>query len=193
MWAGIDFGHKTAGTTVICFGDSDRPLDLIGTNPRQDADHFLLSMLGSIKPEFATIDAPLTLPLVYTYPDKGGDHFYRKVDRELKAMSPMFIGGITARAIRLKADAAKITVPLFETYPEAFVKHNGLETHYHKRDKEQLKPFLEQLLMAFPVKVTPEQVPDWSYADALICWMSAYRMAHDEHITFGDDEGQIFI
>lgn len=193
MWAGIDFGSKTAGTTVICFGNNQTQLDIMGTVQKQDADSFLLSILSGIKPEFATIDAPLTLPIVYAHPEAGTDYFYRSVDRELKAMSPMFLGGLTARAIKLKHDCAAFKVPLFETYPAAFVKQFGLGTHYNKKDPKQLVPFVNELLQFFPAKVTIAQLPTWHHVDALIAWMSSYRMAHDEQLIFGDDEGQIFI
>lgn len=193
MWAGIDFGSKTAGTTVICFGNNQTQLDIIGTSKKQDADSFLLSILSGIKPEFATIDAPLTLPVVYAYPEMGSDYFYRAVDKELKAISPMFLGGLTARAISLKQECAALRVPLFETYPAAFVKQFGLETYYNKKDPHQLVAFVAELLRFFPAKVAVAQLPSWHHVDALIAWMSSYRMAHDEQLIFGDDEGQIFI
>ncbi|MES2779252.1 MAG: hypothetical protein V4651_05075 [Bacteroidota bacterium] len=193
MWAGIDFGSKTAGTTVICFGNNQTQLDIIGTAQKQDADHFLLSILSGIQPEFATIDAPLTLPFVYTYPERGTDYFYRTVDKELKAMSPMVLGALTARAIQLKHECAVIKVPLFETLPAAFVKQFGLETHYNKKEPKQLIPFIAELLKFFPANVKLKQLPTWHHVDALIAWITSYRMAHDKQLTFGDDEGQIFI
>lgn len=193
MWAGIDFGSKTAGTTVICFGNNQTQLDIIGTTKKQDADSFLLSILSSSKPEFATIDAPLTLPVIYSNPESGTDYFYRAVDKELKAMSPMFLGGLTARAIKLKHECAIFKVPLFETYPAAFVKQFGLGTYYNKKDPKQLAPFVNELLQFFPAKISLAQLPTWHHVDALIAWISSYRMAHDQEMTFGDDEGQIFI
>lgn len=193
MWAGIDFGSKTAGTTVICFGNNERQLDIVGTTRKQDADAFLISMLSGIKPEFATIDAPLTLPLVYTQPDRSTEFFYRNVDKEMKAMSPMFLGGLTARAMKMKQECARFQVPLFETYPAAFVKQFGLGKHYNKKNPDALNPFLDDLLAFFPAKIKHNQIPTWHHADALIAWISCYRMAHDQHLTFGDDEGQIFI
>jgi uncharacterized protein len=193
MWAGIDFGSKTAGTTVICIGNNTKQLDIVGTAPKQDADHFLRSMIETSKPEFATIDAPLSLPFVYTHPERGKDYFYREVDKEVKAMSPMFLGGLTARAIKLRDEAAIFQVPLFETYPALFVKQFGLQAHYHKKDNTQIEPFVYDLLNFFPAKITLAQLPTWHHVDALIAWMSCYRMAHDMHLTFGDDEGQLFI
>ena len=193
MWAGIDYGSKTAGTTVICIGNNQTNLDIIGTTPKQDADSFLIAMLAATKPDFATIDAPLSLPLVYTNSELATDYFYRRVDKELKAISPMFLGGLTARAIKLKHECATFKVPLFETYPAAFVNQFGLQTYYNKKDLKQLAPFVQELLQIFPAKITIEQLPTWHHVDALIAWISCYRMAHDEQLTFGDDEGQIFI
>lgn len=193
MWAGIDYGSKMAGTTVICFGNNQQQLDVVGTTKKQDADEFILSVLGGVQPEFTTIDAPLSLPLIYQQPDKGSDFFYRAVDKELKAMSPLFLGGLTARAMKLKYEASKIRIPLFETYPAALVRHFGLAEHYNKKNPLLKEPFVEALLQKFPANITLQQLPTWHHVDALLAWISCYRMAHDEHTTFGDDEGQIFI
>lgn len=193
MWAGIDYGSKTAGTTVICFGNNKQQLDIVGTTKKQDADDFILSVLSGVQPEFTTIDAPLSLPLIYQQPDKGSDFFYRAVDRELKAMSPMFLGGLTARAMKLKHEASKHKIPLFETYPAALVRYLQLTEHYNKKNPLLIDSFLDALLQIFPAKISIHQLPTWHHVDALLAWLSCYRMAHDEHTTFGDDEGQIFI
>lgn len=193
MWAGIDFGSKTAGTTVICIGNNEQPLDLVASVKKQDADAMLLSVLKGAKPEFATIDAPLSLPGVYLNTNQKTDYFYRSVDVHLKAMSPMFIGGLTARAIRLKDECSRFQLPLFETYPAAFVKQFELTKYYQKKETAKLAPFIDALLEVFPAKVKHTQLPTWHHVDALIAWISCYRMAHDQHLTFGDDEGHIFI
>jgi predicted nuclease with RNAse H fold len=193
MWAGIDFGSKIAGTTVICYGNNQNQLDIIGTLKKQDADEFLISMLIHIKPNFATIDAPLSLPSVFTQPQKGKDYFYRTVDKEVSAMSPMFLGGLTARAIRLKHTANSHQIPIFETYPALFVKQFKLDEFYNKKDNSLIEPFVNRLLELFSAKISINQLPTWHHVDALIAWISSYRIAHNEHLIFGDDEGQILI
>jgi uncharacterized protein len=125
--------------------------------------------------------------------ERGKEYFYRAVDKQVKAMSPMFLGGLTALAIKLKDEASTFQVALFETYPALFVQHFNLSAHYHKKDISAIPLFIDQLLAQFSIQVSILQLPTWHHVDALIAWYSCYRMAHDQHITFGDDEGQIFI
>ncbi len=97
-WVGIDYGAKLAGTTAISFVENNQ-IKTVQSVRKQNADTFCLDWISRLKPDFIMIDAPLSLPLAYF--GKGDDYFYRQADRELKAMSPLFLGGLTARAMRL--------------------------------------------------------------------------------------------
>lgn len=192
MWSGIDYGSKTAGTTAICLGAKPDDLIVFATEKRQNADHFLYTVLNNHKPEFACIDAPLSLPGKFIGKAES-DYFYRQCDMELKAMSPMFIGGLTARAIKLKEECNHIGIKLIETYPAAFVRHHQIP-HYNKKNKSLIPDFLKQLQKPFGVKINPNMINSWHEVDAIIAWISAYRLAKRKHISFGhDDEGTIVI
>jgi predicted nuclease with RNAse H fold len=193
MWAGIDYGSKTAGTTVICYGNRPDKLQLFGTIKKQDADLFLLNMIKNIKPEFICIDAPLSLPGIYTN-KKYTNYFYRKVDKELGAMSPMFLGGLTARAMKLKADLISDGIDVYEAYPASLVKHFELTDSYNKKIPELIPQFLQILQHTFNIKVDRFDVPNWHYMDALLCWITAYRISQQKHRLYGDvHEGIIYI
>lgn len=194
MWAGIDYGSKTAGTTVICAGKDVQKLQFYHTRKKQDADEFIFSMLGTIKPDFVCLDAPLSLPGILTN-KQFSDYFYRQADKELKAMSPMFIGGLTARAIKLKQELwSKLHLEVFESYPGGLVRKLELNEHYKKRTKDPIPYFLDVLKETFGIQVHKDQIPDWHHVDALLCWITANRMAKKTALHFGNSqEGLIYL
>ena len=106
---GIDYGSKLAGTTSICWLEQDK-LSIKQSSKKENADEMIEDILNHLKPEFVFIDCPLTLPSAYH--GEGDDFFYRHCDKELRAMSPMFLGGLTARGMRLK--------------------HNSKSSHWHE-------------------------------------------------------------
>ena len=97
---GIDYGSKMAGTTVIAYLKSGK-LHFAQSQKKKDADLFVENWVAQHQPRAIFLDAPLSLPGVYTEPEAYDDYFYRAGDRLLRAMSPMFLGGLTARAMRL--------------------------------------------------------------------------------------------
>ena len=96
MHFGIDYGSKLAGTTVITY-DIDRVLYQLQSDKKSDADKFVLNHVTDLKPDAIYLDAPLSLPKAYF--GEGDDFFYRKGDKELRAMSPMFLGGLCRKKI----------------------------------------------------------------------------------------------
>ena len=143
MHFGIDYGSKLAGTTVVTY-DKDGKLYQKSSAKKQDADRMILSWVQSLKPDFVFIDAPLSLPAAYF--GKGENYFYREADIELKAMSPMFLGGVTARAISLKKQIEAEGVEVFETYPGGLVRSKPeLKAHYNKKDKHTIPDMLQQV------------------------------------------------
>jgi uncharacterized protein len=50
-----------------------------------------MEILDMLQPARIFMDAPLSLPQVFFGPS-GNEFFYRRCGRELKAMSPMFLG-----------------------------------------------------------------------------------------------------
>ena len=97
---GVDYGSKMAGTTVVAVA-RERQIDLLQSGRKQDADAWLLETAVAQQPDHIFLDAPLSLPGVYRHLPGRSDYFYREADRELQAMSPMFLGGLTARAMQL--------------------------------------------------------------------------------------------
>ena len=95
---GIDFGARSAGNTVVCV--REKGLFRFHRSAKDsDGDAWLRSLIDELRPAAIYIDAPLSLPGVYT--GRGHDHFFRAADRQAGGMSPMFLGGLTARAMAL--------------------------------------------------------------------------------------------
>lgn len=194
MWAGIDFGSKYAGTTAVCYGNHTNTKFVLGTTKKQDADEFIVSLLESLNPEIVCIDAPLSLPGIYTMGNRYSNYFYREADMATSAMSPMFLGGLTARAIQLKCKLEKIGITVFEVYPAAFVKHHELTDSYNKKDKQLIRQFLAILQHRFNVKIDSFEATSWHHVDAIICWIISSRIKKGEAISFGHaDEGMIYV
>ena len=184
---GIDFGAKLAGTTAICEVGEDGLLHFRQSLKKQDADAWLQEVLQEQRPSAVYIDAPLSLPGVYG--GTGGDYFYRACDRQVNAMSPMFLGGLTARAMRLRS--CFMDIPFYEIYPGHYVREHLPEAVNYK--KSDLEAFCRLLAAKLPLswKHDPQS---WHQADAALAWFSGWRHRHGLASSFGDEaEGLIFI
>ena len=111
MIIGVDYGSKLAGTTVIAYNMGDG-IRLERSKKNQDADQMIIDFVAEYNPQVIGIDAPLSLPGVYTGLVGFEDYHYRACDKALKAMSPMFLGGLTARAMNSGHQLRKV-VPKF--------------------------------------------------------------------------------
>ena len=182
MVLGIDFGAKTAGTTAVCYLDNNK----LTTNCAvkiKNADDFIAKTIASLHPNQIFIDAPLSLPKAYF--GKGKDYHYRTCDRLAQAMSPMFLGGLTARAIAIKNQYPEIE--FFETYPKMVAQTLNLTRYKNNIDKsiDELNQHLP-----YPLKSKPK---NWHEFDAVLAWMGGYRYQNNEAESIGDpDEGVIF-
>jgi predicted nuclease with RNAse H fold len=186
-FVGIDFGARQAGTTAICAVGEDSLLHFRQSAKNQDADAWLLQVLEQQQPSAVYIDAPLSLPAVYR--GAGEDYFYRSCDRQVHAMSPMFLGGLTARAMRLRAFFMEI--PFYEIYPGHYVRAYMPEAVNYK--KSDLPAFCG--LLAGQLPLAWEQAPQsWHQADACLAWFSGWRHCQGLAAHFGDEaEGLIFV
>ncbi len=184
--AGIDFGAKRSGKTVVCLRREGQWI-IEQSKKDADADIFVEELIDQFDIKDIYIDAPLSLPAVYQS-GQGDDYFYRQADRQASAMSPMFLGGLTARAIRLKDAWARQGRQVFESYPAGLVREYQLGKPY-KKDIDQFLALLEPLLgMQMP------EVKNWHQADALLAWITGWRATRDNHICLGDpSEGIIYI
>lgn len=189
MIIGIDYGSKVAGTTVIArLYDFDK-VDFHSSVKGQDADQFILDFVNSNEDIWLSyIDAPLSLPKIYRNGLGEGDYFYRQADRRTGAMSPMFLGGLTARAMKLKA-AFKINgIRLVETYPSKLAEVLGLKDHGYKSEAEQISYLCDIIKERSALEFDNEEVKSWHHFDALLCLYSAKRFEMQSAMVFGDEE-----
>lgn len=192
MVVGIDFGAKLSGNTVVCYRESIEEVHFIRAQKGVDADDFLLGTLAELKPPEAFIDAPLSLPGIYSGIIDCHDFFYRKADRITRAMSPMFLGGLTARAIRLKHLVYRNSIILFETYPGYLARHWKLDQSGYKKTKQSIVKVLKRMEEKMPFATS--DVRSWHDVDALLAMLSHVRHREGECLKFGmEGEGVIFV
>lgn len=191
MHLGIDYGSKLAGTTTICFEQKEQ-LIIVQSEKKQDADKFIQQTVAQLKPTAIFIDAPLSLPLAYF--GKGDNYFYREGDKVLQGMSPMFLGGLTARAIRLTKEFEKINISCYETYPAQIVKHYLADkTEGYKKQKTFLVDFCKILAMELPFTFA-ETPTNWHQVDSVLAWWTGWRFYTGEVKRYGkEEEGVIFV
>ena len=129
---GIDLGSRMSGNTVLSIFDHGR-IHFMRVDKNVCADTFSLNAVQHYLPQHVFLDAPLSLPGIYRGIKGCKDYHFRKADRELKAMSPMFLGGLTARAIELSDKMRKDGIPVFETYPRIMARNKDLKPWATKR------------------------------------------------------------
>lgn len=175
---GIDFGGKLNGTTVICYL-KNRRLTYLQSTKKQDSSEMIKDFVSGHKPEFVFIDVPLSLPGVYLGLKGCTDYMYRLADRELDAMSPMFLGGFTARGIELKDYLESQGIKVIETYPADIKRKYGIS----KRTplEESHKEFLKY------IKLPPADLPQNNHQlDALACWAGGQAYLKNKHRFAGN-------
>ncbi|MEM8738187.1 MAG: hypothetical protein AAGG38_06875 [Planctomycetota bacterium] len=196
----IDYGSRSAGTTVLVrrAPHPDGPLVFTASVKKQDADALVADELSRLGPADVYLDAPLSLPGVYRGlpPDADGtpfeDHHYRRGDRQLAAMSPMFLGGLTARAMKLAA--AFPGHRWHETYPAAQAKRLALPSDQYKKSADALPVLAARLVEHVAAPFDAAAVTTWHHFDALLAWLAAERCARGEHDTYGHPaEGLILV
>lgn len=190
-FVGIDYGSKMAGTTAICY-ETKGKLELVQSVKKRDADQFIIDQIQRLKPKYVFLDAPLSLPGVYTKPDFT-DYFYRQADKELKAMSPMFLGGLTARAMRLAYELKTVDIEVFEIYPAQLALQLGLKDQGYKKELQAISTLLDVLLSKLPYSLdSPPK--NWHQFDSILAFYSGYRYLAGESTSYGRaDEGVIYV
>ena len=193
-FVGIDYGSKLAGTTVCVHYRLDGAATFHQSARKQNADLFLETLILQLAPSHIFLDAPLSLPGVYTDPAGYTDYFYRKGDRELKAMSPMFLGGLTARAMRLAATWRSHDRTVHEVYPAALARALDLKDLNYKKTQGALPDVAFKLERELPIAFDPRELRSWHHVDALLALYSGWRFLRDEHDFFGEvGEGGIVV
>ena len=184
MIFGIDYGSKLAGTTVIAYSENDT-IKTVSSQKKQNADQFILDFVEKVKPTLIGIDAPLSLPAAFY--GKGDDYFYREADKKLKAMSPMFLGGLTARAIKLKS---QISADMIEVYPGGLSRNLELAQFEYKKKEADYEAMMNKLDWTSELKSTPKNSHEF---DAILALFITWRAKNNLAQKVGDpDEGLIY-
>lgn len=183
---GIDYGGRYAGTTAVASYSNSR-IEVVSVEKGKDADAFLSEQVERIQPSLIAIDAPLSLPLAYF--QDNGDLSFRRCDRELNAMSPMFLGGLTARAIGLVRQWRKMGIEVIEVYPSALVRH--LELVQYKKKGSPSQELMDELLeRGLEYSVIPQ---DMHQLDASLALMSGKRYTEGVALSFGKEQEGVII
>jgi predicted nuclease with RNAse H fold len=188
--AGIDYGAKLAGTTAIAYIEKGR-IVWQQSKIKQDADAFIREFVKEKQIKLIGLDAPLSLPKIYKNHEKGEDYFYREADKLLGAMSPMFLGGLTARAMQLCAYLEQTQT--IEVYPAALAKKWYLEQYHYKKALSLMYQASKAIEEQITLKIA--QKPDnWHQFDAILALASALRYDNQTAECFGDEqEGVIWV
>jgi predicted nuclease with RNAse H fold len=192
---GIDFGSRYSGNTVIAIYKS-KSIFFMDVDENVDADTFVLNAAKHFKPALVFIDAPLSLPGKYTLNGQYHDYNFREADKALCAMSPMFLGGLTARAIKLKDELVKIDIEVAETYPRVLAQRFNLKDLGYKSSKMYLSACREAIKSRFQenISINCKDIISWHHLDALLALMSALNYRCGRHETYGHAaEGIIII
>jgi predicted nuclease with RNAse H fold len=204
-FVGIDYGSKTSGNTVICYHDG-RVIHFYDAD-KKDADLFILNLIIVLNSgdlalstnkkhiEAVFLDAPLSLPAVYHSRAGFSNYHYRQCDIALKAMSPLFLGGLTARAMELKHRLKeKATIETYDVYPKA-IAQRLFPTEYHKKlSVAEIDRLCGILTEQFPVLRFDKYPKNQHQFDALLAWISGYRFMNQQHSVFGEvQEGLIIV
>ena len=192
---GIDYGRKFSGNTVIGYKYEDE-IAFVESEKNHDADKLIVDLARQLKPEYIFLDAPLSLPRVYFNPaHEAQDYFYRQCDRDLHAMSPMFLGGMTARAIRLRHRLENEGFIVKEVYPAALADLIKLGAHGYKEKTVNIGRCINIITQLFNLHhLTIEDVPTWHHLDALLAMISGWRYLEGKAIRYGNPgEGIIHI
>ncbi len=185
MILGIDYGARYSGKTALCYDRADW-LYLIRSVLKEDTDAFVRKHAQSLSPDLIAMDAPLSLPAAYH--GRGTDYMYRACDRACQAMSPMFLGGLTARAMALRAELDDYV--FIETYPSM---HYRAAFAGVKKDGKIFADARDHYIDIMPYRVDRSPA-DWHELDAILAWYSGWRYMQGTHVCHGDAaEGQIIV
>jgi len=189
--AGIDFGARLAGTTAITFVQNFK-FKIQACKKGEDADAWILRQLEKRTIKTVFIDAPLSLPSAY-FDDASHEFFYRQADTALGAMSPMFLGGLTARAMKMKRLLTAQNIALFETYPAALVRQILPHSKFYKKDIQHFRKELHNATKSLELPTLP-RFATFHELDSLLAWISGYRhFTHQSNIVGSEQEGLIYI
>ena len=190
---GVDYGSKTSGFTCAAI-INDVGISVYQATKNKDADKWLKDLLEPLKPNVIGIDAPLSIPGALREIDGFTNYHYRKADLEAKAMSPMFLGGLTARAIELAQWLRQTTASkVIEVYPKLTAQELQLDSKRYKKDKAFLPEAKDALASDTGWNLDGVEVDNWHRFDALMALRTAELYINEKANTLGDKaEGLIY-
>lgn len=193
---GIDYGSKLSGNTVIAILKGNK-IYFLDVDKGTDADEFIYNAAAHFKPDVVFLDAPLSLPGIYTGKGCNGDYHFRQADKELCAMSPMFLGGLTARAMQLKDKMEnEIATKVYETYPKAIAHTYQLQERGYKSRKSNLISCRNHLREKLNPRlfIDCQDIKTWHHLDALLALFGAMRFVMGQALPYGnEEEGIIYV
>lgn len=190
--AGVDYGAKFSGNTAIAILKKDK-VKLYKTKVKENADDFIVDVLSKQQVNLVFIDAPLSLPMVFTkgVEEAEPNFFYRQCDQECGAMSPMFLGGLTARAMALKHCLNKKDIQVYETYPSYLCKALNIERIKSSDGVFKMFHRIKKELNGLIGNIEPQTIHE---IDAILALYSAVRYCKQQHIVLGNAfEGEILV
>lgn len=191
--AGVDYGSKTSGFTCVAFL-KEKKVQLHQAAKNKDADLWLKGLFENYQPYLVGIDAPLSLPGALRGLAGFSNYHYRVADMEARAMSPMFLGGLTARAIELstwiKNESTENTI---EVYPKLVAQGLGLDMKRYKKDQAYLNEALSVLQAKVSWSMDELENSNWHQFDSLLALYATDKFQHDNASCVGvKEEGLIY-
>lgn len=192
---GIDYGSKYTGNTVIAILQ-EKEIFFLQVDKQVDADEFILNAAKHFSPGYIFIDCPLSLPGIYTKVEGCESYHFRVADKELKAMSPMFLGGMVARAMELTNKLKSLNCTVVETYPKILahqLKMNGKGYKGSSLGLKDCKRHLDKMLEK-DFTLNTNDITSWHHFDALLSLLSAIRHTEGKSQAYGlPQEGEIVV
>jgi len=190
---GVDYGSKTSGFTCAAIINGET-ISVHQAIKNKDADKWLKDLLEPLKPNVIGIDAPLSLPGALRGIKGSINYHYRKADLEAKAMSPMFLGGLTARAIEISVWFKNtIESRVIEVYPKLTAQELQLDSKRYKKDHTYLPQAKHVLESVSGWDLETIELENWHQYDALMALRTAQRFSNEKANTLGDKaEGLIY-
>ncbi len=193
---GIHFGSKLSGNTVISLIKQNK-IYFLDVDKEVDADIFIYNAAKHFKPDVIFMNAPLSLPGVFSNKVDCDDHEYRSADKEICSISPMIIGGVTARAIALKKKLeSELNTKVYETCSKAQAHNYELMKMGYKTTQLRLHSCRNHL----ESKLNPrlmfccQDVKSWDHIDAMLSLITAMRFVTGQALPYGNpDEGLIYV
>lgn len=191
--AGIDYGSKSSGFTCASVLKNNK-VHLFQAKKNQDADQSLKIFMEGFQPQYIGIDAPLSIPGVLRELEGFTNYHFRQADLEAKAMSPMFLGGLTARAIEIASwFKSEWGTQVIEVYPKLVSQELLLDTKRYKKELTYLPSAVQKLERAVEWDMSNLNIKNWHQFDSLLALYATERYSNNEAQSLGNkQEGLIY-